>query len=56
MPKRLNRPKQLRTFRCPECGAVIIAPKYKGCTALGHIKTMYCYRCQTGRDFIQIDT
>lgn len=52
---RINRPKQIRTFRCPECGAVMSAPKYKARTNAGHVKTMYCYRCKADRDFIQVD-
>ena len=39
---RINRPKQIRTFRCPECGAVMSAPKYKARTNAGHVKTRYC--------------
>lgn len=53
--KRVFLPKQIRTFQCPECGAVVSAPKYKTRTNAGHVKTMYCYRCKADRDFIQVD-
>lgn len=49
-----HRPKQIRTFECPICGDRLVVPKYLGFTPLGHIKTMWCYRCKEVRDFIQI--
>lgn len=44
----------LRTFRCPECGAELTAPKNKP-TPVGHIKTMYCPVCRAERDFEQTE-
>lgn len=49
-----NRPKDIRTFICNECGARIDAPKYKGKTSTGHQKIMWCYRCKKKRKFTQI--
>ena len=46
----------IRRFRCPWCGQEMIAPKMRGPTHSGHVKTMYCPMCQTDRDFIQTDT
>ena len=31
------------------------ATKMKHRTAIGHIKTMYCFFCQEEQDFIQVD-
>ena len=45
---------RVRDFRCMECGAVIQTTKTKNMTVSGHIKTMYCYRCQDVKDCIQI--
>lgn len=50
-----HRPKDVRTFVCPQCGTVMAAPKYKGITYAGHIKTMWCYKCQERQDFVQVD-
>lgn len=42
-----------RRFRCPECGELMTAPKKRN-TAIGHIKTMWCWRCKEMRDFVQV--
>ena len=44
-----------RGFICPECGTVHIAYK-RSCrrTKKGHIKTMYCWRCQSVQDLVQL--
>ena len=44
----------LRTFRCPECGTVLTAPKNRP-TEVGHIKTMWCPVCGVERDFEQTE-
>lgn len=44
---------QVRYFVCPACGATSPATKWKGTTAAGHVKTMYCYRCKNITDHIQ---
>lgn len=43
-----------RVFKCPVCGDKRICLKRRN-TAVGHIKTMYCYVCKEDRDFIQIE-
>lgn len=50
----LQRP-QVRIFRCPVCGTLNPATKYKGRTNPGHIKTMWCYHCKAETDQEQID-
>ena len=51
----VNRPRQERWFRCPECGLVFPAHKWRArFTAAGHIKTMWCWRCQKVQDFVQL--
>jgi hypothetical protein len=51
-----NRSTILRYFRCPECAGKMTAPKMSAdSTGSGHIKTMWCWRCKTERDFVQID-
>lgn len=42
-----------REFRCPECGEKVTAPKGRK-TPIGHIKTMYCWKCREERNFVQI--
>lgn len=44
----------LRRFKCPECGAVVTAPKLSK-TKNGHVKTMYCSGCGMERDFVQFE-
>jgi len=44
-----------RLFQCTVCGNKTLAPKWKGRTHPGHIKTMYCYRCGKTTDHVQID-
>lgn len=46
---------QIRMFECPECGAVVPATKTRFKTKVGHIKTMYCYRCRKATDHIQLE-
>lgn len=46
----------LRWFRCPVCGSVLTAPRRRGSTHAGHIKTMWCFVCAARRDFVQIDS
>lgn len=53
-PKAALRNVQMRTFQCDECGQVIDAPKYRGRTHIGHVKDMYCYRCQRETKHTQI--
>jgi predicted RNA-binding Zn-ribbon protein involved in translation (DUF1610 family) len=44
-----------RIFQCPECGEKMTAYKKSSRrTAVGHIKTMWCYRCKSERQFVQI--
>ena len=46
---------QLREFCCPVCCEIILIPKSSGrMTGIGHMKTMWCWKCRTIRDFIQI--
>lgn len=55
-PRRKSRnPPQVRLFQCPNCGRFVPATKRRHRTAIGHIKTMYCFFCQEERDFIQVD-
>lgn len=42
-----------RLFCCPVCCETMLIPKHRK-TAKGHIKTMWCWKCRTVRDFIQI--
>lgn len=42
-----------RLFCCPVCCETITIPKRRK-TAVGHVKTMWCWKCRTVRDFIQI--
>ena len=44
-----------RGFMCPECGCVQVAYK-RSCrrTKTGHIKTMYCWKCKTIQDLVQL--
>ena len=44
---------QMRVFVCPVCGQKTTAPKCKGRTHPGHIKTFGCFRCQADTDQIQ---
>lgn len=44
---------QMRVFRCPKCGTLQDAPKTKGRTHPGHIKTFWCYVCQADTDHVQ---
>ena len=47
---------QMRLFRCEECGTVAPATKRRNKrTAIGHIKTMWCYVCREVRDHVQIE-
>lgn len=47
---------QIRLFICPDCQTVVPATKTRGKhTEDGHIKTMYCYKCQEDREFEQIE-
>ena len=48
---------QLRTFRCPHCGAISYAPKSENRrTGAGHPKNMWCWSCQREDvQFIQVD-
>ena len=43
----------LREFCCPVCCETMLIPKRRR-TAKGHVKTMYCWKCRTLRDFIQV--
>lgn len=44
-----------RAFRCPVCGTVIKAyKKTNRMTAIGHVKTMWCYKCKNVENFTQI--
>ena len=52
MSKRKNL--QLRRFRCNTCGKEADAPKSKGRTSPGHIKTMYCYVCRMRTNHTQL--
>ena len=52
----LRRIGRIRFFRCPSCGIVLTAPKARGMTHTGHVKTMYCFICGVDRDFVQIDS
>lgn len=46
---------QMRRFRCEECGVVVTAPKkVSRKTSAGHVKHMYCYKCQKTTRHIQI--
>ena len=55
-PRRKSRkPPQVRQFQCPSCGRFVPATKIKSRTAIGHIKTMYCFFCQEEQDFVQVD-
>lgn len=53
----MNHPRKMqqRLFRCQTCGTEQDAPKVRGRTPPGHIKTMYCYKCQFRTNHIQID-
>lgn len=44
---------QLRVFECPVCGTRNTAPKTKGRTHPGHVKTFWCYVCQADTDQVQ---
>ena len=44
----------MRVFRCPECGTTMYAPK-KRKTSLGHVKTMYCFKCMKDEQFEQVE-
>lgn len=47
---------QWRIFVCSICGEKIAAPKKRRYqTAVGHIKHMYCFRCQYTTEHIQIE-
>ena len=46
---------QIRIFECSKCGSKVPASKYKRPTDIGHVKTMYCYRCKAETDHIQIE-
>ena len=46
---------QQRQFRCNHCENTTDAPKSRGRTNPGHIKSMYCYICQMITNHIQID-
>jgi hypothetical protein len=48
---------QLRTFRCPECGAISTAPKMQSkMTGIDHRKDMWCWGCQQFVVMIQTDS
>jgi hypothetical protein len=53
MRRRSKKPPVYRLFCCPVCCETITIPKRRK-TAVGHVKTMWCWRCRTVRDFIQI--
>ena len=44
-----------RGFMCPECDCVQVAYK-RSCrrTKTGHIKTMYCWKCRTIQNLVQL--
>lgn len=46
---------QVRRFVCRRCGAVQYAPKARGKTGEGHIKTMWCTACQSTTEHEQKD-
>lgn len=46
---------QVRVFLCTVCGAQNFATKHHGLTGPGHIKHMYCYRCNDTTEQVQID-
>jgi hypothetical protein len=47
---------QWRVFVCSICGEKVAAPKKRRYqTAVGHIKHMYCFRCQYTTEHIQIE-
>ena len=45
-----------RKFICPKCNTIHVAYK-KSCkrTKAGHIKTMYCWRCKSVQNLIQLN-
>lgn len=44
-----------RIFECPECGVHLTAYKSRSFfTSEGHVKTMWCYRCRTDRNMVQL--
>ena len=45
----------LRWFQCPDCGALLTAPKHRGRTDNGHVKNMWCFKCNGDKPFIQVD-
>ena len=53
--RKSRNPPQVRLFQCQICGRFVPATKMKSRTAIGHIKTMYCFFCQEEQDFIQVD-
>lgn len=57
MRRRSKNPRtlQLRVFRCPVCRETIVAPKRLYMTGVGHVKTMWCWRCKDVRDFKQVE-
>lgn len=52
--QRRKRP-QVRVFLCKVCGTHNYATKDRGITGPGHIKHMYCYRCNETTEQVQID-
>lgn len=45
---------QFRAFKCLKCGTVAQYPKYGERTGIGHIKTVWCYRCRRSTRHVQI--
>jgi len=44
-----------RIFQCPDCGTKMTAPKKSSRrTSVGHIKNIWCFKCQAEKQFIQI--
>lgn len=44
----------IRMFQCPECGEIVYASKRKRMTGVGHIKTMWRWKCKAETDHVQI--
>ena len=46
----------VRVFKCTECGSVNFAAKSRGWkSGKGHIKDIYCYKCQKTTKHMQED-
>ena len=46
---------QLRVFQCEECETKVVTTKWRGRSAPGHVKHMWCYCCKKETQHNQVE-